>query len=103
MGRRTFSAPISKKSSSQSETATENPYRAADPAAFDKGAKINDVARQLRRLASTELEGSDVLAALQTALGGEIAALIAQRTPNAEPDTLRHNLDQVLDAVPEGL
>ena len=71
----------SKNSSSPSETTAENPFRAIDPVAFDKGAKINDVSGQLRRLASTELEGSDVVAALQAALGAEIAALTARRNP----------------------
>ena len=93
----------SKKSSSQSETTTENPFRAIDPAAFGRGAKINDVSGQLRRLASTELEGSDVVAALQTALGAEIAALTTRRNHNAGPDTLRYIMDQLLDAVREGL
>ena len=93
----------SKNSSSPSETTAENPFRSIDPAAFDKGAKINDVSGQLRRLASTELEGSDVVAALQAALGAEIAALTARRNPNAGPDTLRYITDQLLDAVREGL
>jgi len=93
----------SKKSSSQSETTTENPFRAIDPAAFGRGAKINDVSGQLRRLASTELEGSDVVAALQTALGAEITALTARQNPNAGSDTLRYIMDQLLDAVREGL
>ena len=93
----------SKKPSLQSEPTTENPHRAIDPSAFDRGAKINDVSGQLRRLASSELEGTDVVAALQTAFGAEIAALIARQNPNAGPESLRYIMDQLLDAVREGL
>src|SRR5262245_8392794 len=36
---------------------------------LDRGAKINELARQLRSMAASKLEGSDAIAALQTALG----------------------------------
>jgi hypothetical protein len=70
---------------------------------LDKDAKINDIARRLRWLASTELEGGDVVAALQTALGTEIAALTARRNPAAGPDSLQYIMDQMLDAMHQAL
>jgi hypothetical protein len=93
----------SKKSTARPETKGENPYRAIDPAAFDRGAAINKVADQLRHVASDSLQGSDVVAAIQTALGAEIATMIAQRNPNAGPESLRYIMDQVLDGIPDGL
>ena len=42
---------------------------------FDKGAKINEVARSVRHLAGAELQGNDLIAALQTALGAEVARI----------------------------
>jgi hypothetical protein len=41
--------------------ASENPFRALDPEAFDKGAKINRWADELRRVAAKELTGAMVL------------------------------------------
>ena len=93
----------SRKASPQSASDTENSYRAIDPAAFDKGAMINDIADHLRRIASGKLRGSDVVIALQTALGAEIAALTARRNPNAEPDTFRYIMEQALEAVTPGV
>jgi hypothetical protein len=91
----------SKKPSSQ-QSRVENPYRELDPVAFDKGARINDLAGQLRGMVS-KLERSDAVLALQTALGAEIAAMTARRNPNAGPDTLRYFMNQLPARMPEGL
>jgi hypothetical protein len=48
--------------------ASENPFRALDPEAFDKGAKINRWADELRRVAAKELTGNDITAALLIAV-----------------------------------
>ena len=93
----------SRKASPQPASETENPYRAIDPAAFDRGAMINDLADHLRRIASGKLQGSDVVAALQTALGAEIAALIARKNPNAGPDSLRYIMEQVFGTITDGV
>ncbi len=90
----------SRKASPQSASDTENPYRAIDP---DTGAKINELADQLRRMATGKLQGSEVLVALQTALGAEIAATTARRNANAGPDSLRYIMDQLIDAISPGV
>ena len=56
----------------------ENPFRQIDPVLFNKGAKINEVAASVRHLASSKLQGSELLAALQTALGDEVAASVVR-------------------------
>ncbi len=81
----------------------ENPFRQYDPVAFDKGAKINEVAASVRRLASSEVQGSDLLVALQTALGAEVAASIVRRNPNAGADSKLYIIDQVLDGIAPGV
>jgi hypothetical protein len=43
--------------------ASENPFRTWNPEAFDKGAKINQQAEELRRVAAKELTGSGVVVA----------------------------------------
>jgi hypothetical protein len=53
--------------------------------------------------ASGDLTGSVVIAALQTALGNEIAASTLQRNPTFSPDEKLYVLDQVLDAVGPGV
>jgi hypothetical protein len=86
------------------EQPSENPWRALDPTTFDQGERINRRADELRRLAgSGDLTGSDVIAALQTALGNEIAASTLQRNPTFSPDQKLYVLDQVLDAVGPGV
>jgi hypothetical protein len=79
---------------------SENPFRARNPEAFDKGAEINKCARELRRIAmSTQSTEAEAITALQTALGGEIAATVLRRNPTFSPDQNLHALDQVLDGV----
>ena len=61
----------SKKTNEPSEEASENPYRALDSPAFDKGERINRGADAIRRYAASgNLIGSEVIVALQYALGG---------------------------------
>lgn len=83
----------------KSGATSENPFRALNPALFDKGARINRQAAELRRLAAKELTGSDVMAALLTALGNEVAATVLRRNPSYLPDQTLHVIDQLLDAV----
>jgi|tagenome__1003787_1003787.scaffolds.fasta_scaffold20962038_2 hypothetical protein len=86
------------------EQPSENPWRALDPAIFDKGERINRRADELRRLAgSGDFSGSDVIVTLQTALGNEIAASTLQRNPTFSPDQKQYVIDQVLDAVGPGV
>jgi hypothetical protein len=68
-----------------------------------KGAKINEVAASIRRLASSEVQGSDLLVALQTTLGAEVAASVVRRNPNAGPDSQLYVIDQMLDAIAPGV
>jgi hypothetical protein len=93
----------SKRSGPTVPAGKDNPYRALNPDAFDRGAAINRLARELRRVATKELTGSDVLAALQTALGDEITARVLQRNPSFSPDQKKHVIDQVLDSVCPGV
>jgi hypothetical protein len=79
--------------------ASENPFRARDPEAFDKGAKINRWADELRRIAAKELTGSEVAAALLTALGNEVAARVLQRNPTFSPDKKLYVIDEMLNEV----
>jgi hypothetical protein len=87
----------------QDASPPENPFRQYDPATFDKGAKINEVAATVRHLASSKLQGSELLAALQTALGAEIAASVVQKHPNDGPDTQLYIIDQILDGIASGV
>ena len=88
----------------QSAAARENPWRALDPDAFDKGEKINRCADQLRRLAVSQTSTeSCAFVALQTALGNEIAASVLRRYPNFLPDQKLHVLDQLLDTIGPGV
>jgi Rad3-related DNA helicase len=65
----------------QQSAARENPWRALDPDAFDKGEKINRCADELRRLAVSQTSTeSCAIVALQTALGNEIAASVVRDT-----------------------
>jgi hypothetical protein len=79
--------------------ASENPFRALDPEAFDKGAKINRCADELRRVAAKELTGNDITAALLIALGNEVAARVLQKNPSYSPDKRRYVIDELLDEV----
>jgi hypothetical protein len=81
----------------------ENPWRALNPEGFDKGEKINQWARELQRVAKTELAGSEVVVALQTALGNEIADMAIRRNPNSLPGQKLHVIDQVLDGSLPGV
>jgi hypothetical protein len=87
----------------EQKLASINPFRAWNPEAFDKGAKINRWADELRRVAAKELTGSEVVAALQTALGNEVARSVLQRNPNFSPDQKRYVIDEVLNAVCPGV
>jgi hypothetical protein len=80
-------------------TASENPFRALDPEAFDKGTKINRCADELRRVAAKELNGNDITAALLIALGNEVAARVLQKNPSYSPDKRRYVIDELLDEV----
>ena len=93
----------SRKASPQSASITENPYLTIALATFDRDSMINDIADHLRRMASAKLQASDVVAALQTALGAEIAALIERQNPNAGPDSLRYIMEQVFGTIVHGV
>ena len=79
--------------------ASENPFRAQNPEAFDRGAKINRWADEFRRVAAKELTGNDITAALVIALGNEIAARVLQKNPSYSPDQRRYWIDELLDEV----
>jgi hypothetical protein len=89
--------------SAQIDTANENSYRALNPEAFDRGAGINRCAGELRRIAAKELTGADIVAALQTALGNEIAANAINRNPSFSPEQKLYVIDQLLDGVCPGV
>jgi hypothetical protein len=57
----------------------ENPWRALNPRVFDKGEGINQRASELQRMAVKGMTESDALTALGTALGSEIAGMVARR------------------------
>jgi hypothetical protein len=67
-----------KKPSSPAQSGEHNPYRSLDPTGFDKGAKINRRAEELRRFAAEGLTESDAITAIGTALGNAAAAMQAQ-------------------------
>jgi hypothetical protein len=69
----------------------------------DAGAKINKQADELRRVAAKELTGPDVVVALQTALGGEVAAIVLRRNASFSPDQKLYVIDQWLDRVCPGV
>jgi hypothetical protein len=73
------------------------------PDAFDRGAEIIRQAGELRRDAAKKLTGFDVIVALQTALGGEVAAMALRRDPSFSPDQKLYVLDQILDGVCPGV
>jgi hypothetical protein len=88
------------KKTTRPESPSENPFRALNPEAFDRGAKISE----LRQVAtSTQLTASDIIAALQIALGGEIAANVLRRNPSFSPDQKLYTIDQLLDGVSPGV
>jgi hypothetical protein len=72
-----------------------------NPDALDRGAKIIRQADELRRDAAKT--GFDVIVALQTALGGEVAAMALRREPSFSPDQKLYLLDQILDGVCPGV
>lgn len=84
-------------------SAPDDPLRALDPEAFDKGARINGRAVDLQRVASRQLEDGEALVALQTALGNHIAVIVARRNPEFPPDQNQHMIDETVDAVCVGL
>lgn len=65
--------------------------------------KINEVAASVRQLAGSQLRGSDLLVALQTALGAEVAASVFQKHPKPGADTQLYLIDQILDAIAPGV
>jgi len=91
------------KSGGRTKSADSNPFRALNPAEFDRGGRINRQAADLQRLAGKELTGTDVVIALQTALGHEIADSTRRRNPQFSPEQMRHVIDQTLDAVIPGV
>jgi hypothetical protein len=74
-----------------------------EAARTDKGAEINRKADELRRLAAKELTGSEVIVALQIALGSEVAATALRGNPSFSPDQKLYVMDQVLDGVCPGV
>jgi hypothetical protein len=74
---------------------TENPFRALNPDLFDKGAKINERASQLQRVAADGLSAADAVAALETALGNEICSMV-ERQPGLSKN-------EILDIVCKGV
>jgi hypothetical protein len=76
---------------------SENPFRAQNPEAFDRGAKINRWADEFRRVAAKELTGNDIAAALVIALGNEVAARVFQKDPSYSPDQREYWIDEMLD------
>lgn len=96
-------AYIEATGSSPADVTSDSPYRALNPEAFDKGAKIRRRAKELRRAAARDAEGSEAIAAIQTALGEEIAAHIARRNPTSSPDQRWYMIDQILDSSLPGV
>jgi len=76
---------------------SENPFRAQNSEAFDRGAKINRWADEFRRVAAKELTGNDIAAALVIALGNEVAARVFQKDPSYSPDQREYWIDEMLD------
>ncbi len=81
--------------------ASENPFRAWNPEAFDKG--LNRWAKELQRVAAKELTESEVAVALQTALGNEVAARVLRKNPSSSPDQKQYILDEALNAICPGV
>jgi len=81
----------------RASVASENPFRAWNPEAFDKGAKINRWADEFRRDAAKELTGNQIMAALVIALGNEVAARVLQKDPSYSPDQREYWIDEMLD------
>jgi hypothetical protein len=52
---------------------------------------------------SAQLTDADTITALQTALGGELAAHALRRNPNFSPEQKLYFLDQMLDGVAPGV
>jgi hypothetical protein len=76
----------------------------ADPEGVDRGAEINRKAAELRRVAGKgAARWSDAVAALQTALGGEVAAEVLRSNPNFSPGQKLYAIDQILDGVCPGV
>ena len=87
-------------------TATnENPFRALNPTAFDKGERINQRARELQRVAGKGLKGLNglseggIITAIGTALGNEIAALVRRHPSLSMDDMLQTACDDVHEAA----
>jgi hypothetical protein len=57
----------------------------------------------LRRIAAKELTGSEVAAALLTALGHEVAARVLQRNPSFSPAKKLYVMDEMLNEVCPGV
>jgi hypothetical protein len=74
-----------------------------NPDTLDRGAKIIRQADELRRDAAKKFMGFDVIVALQTALGGEVAAMALRKDPSFSPDQKLYLLDQILDGVCPGV
>jgi hypothetical protein len=81
----------------RASAASENPFRAWNPEAFNKGAKINRWADEFRRVAAKELTGNEIMAALVIALGNEVAARVFQKDPSYSPDQREYWIDEMLD------
>jgi hypothetical protein len=92
---------------SKTKPASENPFRASNPDLFDKGARINQCADELRRLPTlrelASISLGHAIAALQTALGNEVAATVLERNPNFSADQKQYVIDEILDEVRPGL
>jgi hypothetical protein len=54
-------------------------------------------------LASSKLQGSQLLVALQTALGAEVAASVVRKHPNDGADSQLYIIDQILDGIAPGV
>jgi hypothetical protein len=91
-----------RKTGSAGSTGRDNPF-SLDPDAFDKGAGLNRLAAELRRVASKEVNGPAPVTALQTALGHEVVAMVMRRNPHLSPDQMQHVIDQVLDTIGPGV
>jgi hypothetical protein len=69
------------------------------PRSFPRSRDVEPRHDQTRhRVPAKELTGSEVTAALQTALGNEVAGWVLQRNPSSSPDQKRYVIDEVLNA-----
>jgi hypothetical protein len=73
----------------------KNPFRALNPAGYDKGANINRRAGDLQKLAAKDLSEAEASTALGNALGNIVAAMVVKR-PNL-------SMNEILDTVFEGV